>query len=164
MQAGAPFTQVLQLAGYQTSYVGEVSIQSDLTLTVTPIPLVCDSAYQSLTSSFTNFNANEGVILAKVYTLAASGACTDQSGWTFQISPSGGETFLYFDVTGSPNPSLTATQSYGIGSVYDVAASRVLLSAVKADAGCANAGPAVGLTGYVDLAPGILSYGAYFIE
>ncbi len=161
---GVPFTQVLQLTGYQTAYVGEVLIDSDLTLTLTQIPLVCDSAYQSLTGSFTNFDTNEGVILAKVYTLAASGGCTDQSGWTFEISPSGGETYLYFDVTGSPDPSLTSTQSYGIGAVYGIAASRVLLSAEKPDAGCTNAGSQVGLTGYVDLAPGILSYGAYFIQ
>jgi hypothetical protein len=164
VQAGIPFTQVVQLTGYQTAYVGEVQIEADLLLTVTQIPLVCNSAYQSLTGSFTNFDTNEGVILAKVDTLASSGPCTDQSGWTFQITPSGGETYLYFDVTGTPNPTLTATESYGIGSVYDIAASRVLLSAQKPDAGCANAGAQVGLTGYVDLAPGILSYGGYFIE
>ena len=162
--AGVPFTQQVQLTGYQTAYVGEVTIESAVTLTVTQIPLVCDSLYQSLTGSFTNFDSSEGVILAKVDTLASSGPCTDQSGWSFQISPSGAETYLYFDVTDSPDPTLTATQSYGVGAIYNIAASRVLLSAVKPDAGCTNAGSQVGLTGYVDLAPGILSYGGYFIE
>jgi hypothetical protein len=40
----------------------------------------------------------------------------------------------------------------------------VLLSAQKPDAGCSNADSAVGLTGYIDLAPGILSLGGYFIQ
>jgi hypothetical protein len=163
VQAGGPFTAVMQLSGYQTSYLEESEVESAFTLPV-QIPLACTSLYQSLASSLVNVNPNEGILLAKVYSLASTGSCTDQSGWSFQISPAGGESTVYFDVTGSPNPALTSTASFGLGVIYNIAASRVQLAAAKADAGCSNVSALEGLTGYVDLAPQVMSLGGYFIQ
>jgi hypothetical protein len=93
-------------------------------------------------------NGTTGAVAVGVTPVSGTQAgCADRSGWTITATDAMGNTpgqSYYIGVTGSPDPTLTATSAAGARLFVNVPPGRVAVTASKA--GCSDISPLVGLT------------------
>ena len=118
------FTPTVSAVGYPLVYYGE--IEGQLGVPFYALGLLSNSTIQAFAPVLPGYSTSTATVI--VNTATHGGGCGDDSGWSVSLAlpdggawPDGGYTVFYSGAgTGIPNPSLTATTTYGIAIVVGI--------------------------------------------
>jgi hypothetical protein len=118
------YTPTASAVGYPLVYYGE--IQGQLGVPLYALGMLSNSTIQAFAGVLPGFSSSAATVI--VNTETHGGGCGDNAGWSVALAlpdggvwPDGGYSVLYSGAgTGIPDPSLTATTTYGIAIVVGI--------------------------------------------